>query len=173
MSCELDPHLLLLHHPLDDGPLLWSEMGQIWPLAALARKSRGSTSSMEKPVKGRLVVHPEKKTGQAPRLLSLPQRENCFSQQQGQGHTLRVVCERKRAEEALFLQYDPALCRLSHHRQEISPWIVKMEWSTTMPSPSLTSCPAALLCSWGGAEVGGGAGVVRSSCRPHHHRGCD
>ena len=113
-----------------------------------------------------------KKQDKLPVLLSLPQRENCFSQQQGQGHTLRVVCERKRAEEALFLQYDPALCRLSHHPQEISPWIVKMEWSTTMPSPSLTSCPA-LLCSWGGAEVGGGAGVVRSSCRPHHHRGCD
>ena len=61
LSCELDPHLLLLHHPLDDGPLLRSEVREVWPLAALARKSRGSTSSMEKPVEGRLVVHPEEK----------------------------------------------------------------------------------------------------------------
>ena len=37
-------------------------MGEIGPMAALSRHSRRRTSPMEKPLKGRLVVHPETAT---------------------------------------------------------------------------------------------------------------
>ena len=136
MSCELDPHLLLLHHPLDDGPLLWSEMGQVWPLAALAGKSRGSTSSMEKPVKGRLVVHP----ATAKSHFGLPPTENTMWPLVARVRSVWYV--RERAEEALFLQREPPPAQSGEQSLEISPLVGELKCrSTSIPSPSLPVSP--------------------------------
>ena len=77
-------------------------MGEIGPMTALARKARCRASPMEKPIEGRLVVHPEKKQKNH---FGLPPAERTVWPLVARVRPVcGVVCERKRAEEALFLQ---------------------------------------------------------------------